>query len=424
MTVSTAMLNPCQSLLHDLVEDTDLGFSVYSFALSLGGFFGYLLSAVDWTGTALGRAGQERAVFLLLLLAMGACLAITLVLAKEKPLASPKGIGGVANEKAVPSPPFSSLAVHDEGFKKGGKWAPTEFNSVKLTSLEPGPTTPKHDPPSKDVVIFSNRISSSETKSLQDKQLGSPPFADGVGACKFLQCVFGLLPAQAVASLRHIPSSLWRLFFFMLLAWMALMSHFLYFSDFTAEVVYHGLPEDSAAKADRLRYDRGIRAASWGLLVNCVAASVYAIGLQCRITERFGQRTGLQLGMGTFAIAMCYLLVLNDFTSILVLSAVMGIAAAAIESIPFALTCFYCENRQEYFKESQHTFGVGQCLALLTTAEYLSQVILTLLMGYVFSATRTPASYVLFAMVSALASVGASAFLVCPPPTAPKKSID
>lgn len=410
-----AMLNPTQSLLYDLVADIDYGFSVYSFTLSLGGLFGYLLSAVDWTGTALGYAGQERAVFLLMLVALGTCLAVTFVLAKEKPLVSAKE-NGVANGDPARPLPFCTLVVLDKSSVANGNSTHVDCNGNGPKAAEQG--TPSHDHNSSrtGLIGWNQGLPNGKAKDSPVELLRS--FSSGVLliACETFCRVFILLPARAVASVLRVPSSLRRLFLFQLLAWMALMAHYVYFTDFTGEVVYHGRPEESASNDDRTRYDRGVRAGSWGLLVNCIASSLYSLCVQWRVTEHLGQRFGLLLGMGTFAIAMSGLLVFNDLASMLTLSAMTGVAAAALDSIPYVLACLYCEHSQEYFKGSRYIPGIGQCLALLATAEYLSQVLLTLFMGYIFSATHTVASYVAVAVACALASCYAATFIMCPSP--------
>lgn len=410
-----AMLNPSQSLLYDLVADIDYGFSVYSFTLSLGGLFGYLLSAVDWTGTALGYAGQERAVFLLMLVALGSCLAVTLVLAKEKPLVSAKE-NGVANEDPARPLPFCTLVVLDKPSVANGSITHVDCNGNGPMTTEAATPSKEHGSSRTGMISWNHSYPAGKAKDSPVELLRS--FFSGVLflACETFCRVFVVLPARALASVLRVPRSLRRLFLFQLLAWMALMAHYVYFTDFTGEVVYHGRPEGSASNDDRTRYDRGVRAGSWGLLVNCIASSLYSLCIQWRVTEHLGQRFGLLLGMGTFSVAMCGLLVFTDLASMLTLSAMTGIAAAALDSIPYALACLYCEHSQEYFKGSRYIPGVGQCLALLATAEYLSQVLLTLFMGYIFSATHTVASYVVVAVVCSLAACYAATFVMCPSP--------
>ncbi|XP_065309409.2 solute carrier family 45 member 3-like isoform X2 [Dermacentor albipictus] len=414
-----ALLNPSQSLLYDLVADVEYGFSVYSFTLSLGGLFGYLLSALDWTDTILGQAGQERAVFILMLVALTSCLAVTFVLAKEKPLPPVKATEAVANGDAVRPPPPCALVILDKAPQGGvaGSCLPVVCNGNGAAVGEPGTPSHNHSPLNgAGVFITWHHVGSSKAKASPATVLRALSSALLVLVCEAFCRVFVVMPARAASYLLRIPINLRRLFLFQLLAWMALFAHYIYFTDFTGEVIYHGRPEETASNDDRSRYDRGVRAGSWGLLVNCIASSMYSLTIQWRVTSRFGQRFGLLLGIGTFAIAMAGLLVFTDLVSMLTLSALTGIAAAALDSIPYALACLYCENSQEYFKGSRYTPGVGQCLALLATAEYLSQVILTFLMGYIFSVTHTVASYVAVALVCALASCYASMFVVCPSP--------
>nr|XP_054930518.1 membrane-associated transporter protein-like isoform X2 [Dermacentor andersoni] len=385
-----------------------------------------LISATTVQGPVLAAATivldfatQERAVFILMLIALTSCLAVTFVLAKEKPLPPVKATEAVVNGDAVRPPPPCALVILDKAPQGGvaGSCLPVVCNGNGAAIGEPGTPSHNHSPLNgAGVFITWHHVGSSKAKATPATVLRALSSALLVLVCEAFCRVFVVIPARAVSYLLRIPINLRRLFLFQLLSWMALFAHYIYFTDFTGEVIYHGRPEETASNDDRSRYDRGVRAGSWGLLVNCIASSMYSLTIQWRVTSRFGQRFGLLLGIGTFAIAMAGLLVFTDLVSMLSLSALTGIAAAALDSIPYALACLYCENSQEYFKGSRYTPGVGQCLALLATAEYLSQVILTFLMGYIFSVTHTVASYVAVAFVCALASCYASMFVVCPSP--------
>lgn len=231
-----ALLNPSQSLLYDLVADVDYGFSVYSFSLSLGGLFGYLLSALDWTGTALGNAGQERAVFLLMLVALITCLAVTSVLAKEKPLPPVKPTESMANGDAMRSLPPSTLVILDKGPQGGvtDNGLPVTCNGNAPTIGEPGTPSHNHSPlHGSGVFITWHHVGSSKAKASPAKVVRALSSALLVIVCEAFCRVFVVLPARAVSCLSRIPSSLRRLFFFQLLAWMALFAHYVYFTDFT-----------------------------------------------------------------------------------------------------------------------------------------------------------------------------------------------
>ncbi|KAL3184502.1 hypothetical protein MRX96_031792 [Rhipicephalus microplus] len=372
-----ALLNPSQSLLYDLVADVDYGFSVYSFSLSLGGLFGYLLSALDWTGTALGNAGQERAVFLLMLVALITCLAVTSVLAKEKPLPPVKPTESMANGDAMRSLPPSTLVILDKGPQGGvtDNGLPVTCNGNAPTIGEPGTPSHNHSPlHGSGVFITWHHVGSSKAKA-------SP--------AKVVRALSSALLVIVCEAFCRVCSPGWPLF-----------AHYVYFTDFTGEVVYHGRPEETASNDDRSRYDRGVRAGSWGLLVNCIASSAYSLTIQWRVTSRFGQRFGLLLGMGTFAAAMPGLLPIHRLGQ-------------------HALTV--CHDGHRDCGPRLHSICARLPLlreqsALLATAEYLSQVILTPLMGCIFSATHTVASYVAVAVVCALASCYASTFIACPSP--------
>ncbi|EEC20085.1 sucrose transport protein, putative, partial [Ixodes scapularis] len=359
---SQALLNPCQALVCDLVPDVDFGFAVYSFALSLGGVLGYLLSGLDWTNTALGQAGQERAVFLLLLSVFTACLALNLLKSQESPGRHPNG-----------------LVQH----LRKTHWHKMSTKDVVRTALSAA-------------LLF---------------------------VCNAFCNVFITFPSWLASCLRldvltSVPGPLRTLFVFQLLAWMAVMSHYVYFTDFAGEVLFHGRPEQTASLADRLLYDRGVRAGSWGLLVNCVACELY---YSQKRSPAFSV-SALYTAMGSFALAMPGLLLFTNVGALLTLSAVTGLASAALDSIPYSLI-----RRREaedsslrledYFQGAKHQPGVGQCLAVLDTAEYLAQVLLSMFMGYTIYATGTVASYVCVSTLCAVAACYACSRVACPPRT-------
>lgn len=374
-----ATLNPCQALVSDLVPSSQLGFAVYSFMLSLGGVLGYLLTSLDWT--FLGTAAQERSVFLLLMVVYGLCLASSFVLARETPLAK------TASDDAL------SIGVTVHCLQKDHPGTPSHKRRGLVQQL-------RH--------------------RRWQKLCGEACFMSVVMfVCDAFCQVFVSLPARIahwlhLAHVLRVPRVLKRLFAFQLVGWMAVMSHYLYFTDFTGEVIYSGKAGVTASVSSLALYDRGVRAGSWGLLLNCVVASLYSLVAQRRVTSRLGQRAGLVLGMASFAVAMLGLVVVRDVPTVLLLSGLAGIASPVLDSIPYSLACHYCLHGQEYFQDCKSKHGIGECLAVLDAAEYLSQVLLSLFMGYMFYVTGTVASYVLVAAACALAACYGTSFVVCP----------
>ncbi|CAN7999025.1 unnamed protein product [Ixodes hexagonus] len=411
---SQALLNPCQALVCDLVPDVDFGFAVYSFALSLGGVLGYLLSALDWTDTALGHAGQERAVFLLLLAVFMACLALNFLVANEKPVSRTDEYVVLRQADDHLTDRQVDLSSVVSACDANGGVCSTPDVIIRNSSQEIAGRRPSG--------LVEHLRATRWHKMGPTDVLRTAYSAVMLVVCNAFCNVFITFPAWLASCLRldvltSVPGALRTLFVFQLLAWMAVMSHYVYFTDFTGEVLFHGRPEQTASAADRLLYDRGVRAGSWGLLVNCVASSVYSLCFQWRLTARLGQRVGLYTGMGSFALAMPGLLLFTNVGALLTLSAVTGLASAALDSIPYALACFYCANKQDYFQGSKHQPGVGQCLAVLDTAEYLAQVLLSMFMGYTIYATGTVASYVCVSALCAAAACYACSRVACPPRT-------
>ncbi|KAK3777274.1 hypothetical protein RRG08_013476 [Elysia crispata] len=105
-----ACLTPCEALLNDASKDSDQNekiFTVYSLMISSGGILGYLLTAIDWTGTSVGGyfGGQEASIFSILIIVFTMMLAATLLVAQERPLALPPAYGvatvGVADASST-----------------------------------------------------------------------------------------------------------------------------------------------------------------------------------------------------------------------------------------------------------------------------------------------------------------------------------
>ncbi|XP_023229380.1 solute carrier family 45 member 3-like [Centruroides sculpturatus] len=85
---SQALQNPCKALISDMLissRDQELGFTVYSCMLSLGGCIGYFISSLNWGSTNLGQllGSQEKVVFVSLAALFVIFLVVNLFLAQE-----------------------------------------------------------------------------------------------------------------------------------------------------------------------------------------------------------------------------------------------------------------------------------------------------------------------------------------------------
>ena len=98
---SQAAINPCESLMADLLHSANgnsnghsaasSGYSVYSGMLSLGSCVGYFLSSLDWENMG-GKllSTQEQTALMIVLVLFVISLGVTMVVADEKPYIKPR----------------------------------------------------------------------------------------------------------------------------------------------------------------------------------------------------------------------------------------------------------------------------------------------------------------------------------------------
>lgn len=83
---SQVALNPCESLLSDLLQGSDClekGFSIYSGLLSLGACVGYLVTAVHWPWGRQEEAACTAALIFFLICCVATMLAVSTTSCKQ-----------------------------------------------------------------------------------------------------------------------------------------------------------------------------------------------------------------------------------------------------------------------------------------------------------------------------------------------------
>ena len=99
---SQAAINPCESLMADMLHesrDPEAGYLVYSGMLSLGSCVGFFLSTVNWGRVGVLIGSEEQTAFILVLILFVLTLAVTMVVAKEVPLAEQSTTSTTSGEK-------------------------------------------------------------------------------------------------------------------------------------------------------------------------------------------------------------------------------------------------------------------------------------------------------------------------------------
>ena len=330
---SQACLTPCEALLSDTSKDTDQHervFIVYSLMVSLGGFIGYLITALDWNSWHFGMyfGSQEKTVFSLLTFLFTILLSATIFVAQEKPLTSVI--------TAIKLPQSSSANKLNIG-----------NGNIETELIENG------------IVIDSGLqrtlSSSSLTGRFSTKSLISK------FKCRCITALFNLSKLFWVNLYEKLPESMQRLceipFVLRSLAlahfcsWTAIMGFNLFYTDYVGNAVYQGNPNAPEDSFLRNRFDEGVRMGSWGLLLHCITSAIYALFVE-KFVDRYGCKRTYLAGMISFSCAMLGMVCVHNIIFVNLMAAFTGFGYATVTTIPFILvTKYHNEKEVSIFKK-------------------------------------------------------------------------
>jgi solute carrier family 45 protein 3 len=338
---SQACLTPCEALLSDASKDTNQQervFMVYSQMVSLGGFLGYLITALDWNATAIGSmiGGQERTVFSMLVVLFSFLLFVTVVVANEEPLITPQ---------TSQTPDIKPL-----------------LDKASLHVVPNGPAMESgYESSDSDEASLPNVLRKSRSRSRRHKQKFRPlllvclPFIFILKRFRIFSYVqfYGRLAFAAIRDrlpesiqlLLEVPYVLRKLAVANFCSWTAVMGFNLFFTDFVGQAVYEGNPNAEENSYLRARYDEGVRMGSWGLLFHCITSAVYAFFVE-NLVERIGIRRTYAAGMVMFTVSMAGMVIYRNIYFVNVMAAMTGFGYATLTTIPFILVTQYHADKE------------------------------------------------------------------------------
>jgi len=123
------------------------------------------------------------------------------------------------------------------------------------------------------------------------------------------------------------------------------MTFNLFFTDFVGQTVYMGDPSADELSEERLRYDQGVRAGSYGLFFHCIVGAVYAPLLKPLI-HRFGIHLTFSFGMFVFALSMLVMYISRNIIIVNIMASLSGLGMASLTSIPYTLVMIYHANKE------------------------------------------------------------------------------
>jgi len=401
-----ALFNPCESLLSDfMVTSTDAeqsrGFTVYSAAMSMGSIVGYLIVAIDWASVGLFLGSQEQTAFAVILFTLLPCLFATLFVAKETPL------------KSIEDSSTTLTRPDDFGYESDTS-DDSEVIPKPLTTFEM--LRIKYTRISYQITVVPRMKMQRFIKSV------FRVVETFIYVSLWVPCQLINLPCRTWHRIKDAPVVLQRLFLTEFFGWMSLLCHNLFFTNFVGQYVYGGLPDAPEHTELAILYDEGVRMGSWCLFLHSLIACVYAFMFQQPLIKLFGPRNVFIGGIAVFTVATFATLVSPSIHFTVIVTTLSGVGFAAITSTPNTLVILYNTNKQMWMSDrespqdlapstpasgsssSSHQ-SIAADIAILDTAFYLSQIVLSIFMGPVAEASGSSMSYMVVAAVAGLFAV-------------------
>ncbi|XP_074660620.1 solute carrier family 45 member 3-like [Tubulanus polymorphus] len=375
-----ACLTPCEALLGDMSSaDTHSRiFVVYSFMCSVGGVFGYLVSAVDWSRFSIGNfvGGQEKCTFFVLIFCFVASMAATLVGTPEQRhlLISKSKTTNGATKRSNPSYVEREIRPKNE-------------NGVVIFEANPP-----------------NRLSHIRLH-INDTAI--------TRASKTCPCL--------LRNFSNIPAVVRRLSLANFFSWSAILCFTIFYSDYVGQAIYKGRPTDNVVDNDSSssggggQYDEGVRISSLGLFFHSVVSAAFSAVIEL-FFRRFGAKGTYLFGMFSFTLSMLVIAVSDDIVVVNILASFTGIAYAVTTTIPCTLITLYHDDKKMFFHDRQHgaeQHGFGEDMATMDSAYFLAQIVLSLFTGYLVHVTQAVLSYILLAAVLGVLSCICIVRIVC-----------
>ena len=154
-----------------------------------------------------------------------------------------------------------------------------------------------------------------------------------------------VMSSAPIRSLSSVPFVLRRLALVNFFSWTAIMGFNLYFTDFVGQAIYGGDPGAPEGSDLRNLYDYGVRIGSFGLLLHCINAAIYA-GVVDRYASYFDLRLMYIVGMVTFFVAMLLMAATKDAYVVNTMAALTGVAYATVTTVPFMLITSYHDDER------------------------------------------------------------------------------
>ncbi|XP_045922890.1 membrane-associated transporter protein [Micropterus dolomieu] len=339
---------PIKAYLFDVCShrDKERGLHYHALLTGLGGAFGYLVGAMDWGHSTIGKllGSEYQVIYFFSALTWGIFLAVHLFSIPEQPLDK---VSSASN----PSPPSALrlLGSHSNGYGALAKEPISPVIPASISDLRPR---------SFSALGEANSVTSSAKQPNKEAQK---------------RMTFSSLMRTIISMPNHYRC----LCVSHLLGWTAFLCNMLFFTDFMGQIVYKGNPYAEHNSTAYSTYERGVEIGCWGLCINAVSSALYSY-VQRILLPYIGLKGLYFMGYFVFGMGTSLIGLFPNIIATLTLCSVFGVMSSTLYTIPFNLIAEYQREEEEQLKlqesnESQR--GTGVDCAALTCMVQLAQII-------------------------------------------------
>ncbi|XP_060916757.1 membrane-associated transporter protein isoform X2 [Labrus mixtus] len=336
---------PIKAYLFDVCSyhDKERGLHYHALLTGLGGAFGYLVGAMDWGHSVIGKllGSEYQVIYFFSAMTWAIFLTVHLFSIPEQPLGK-----APSDSDLTPQSALRLLGSHSNVYGSLAK------EPISLPSSVPDPR-----PRSFSALGEANAVTSSAKQPNKAQK----------------KMTFRSLMKAII----NMPQHYRYLCVSHLLGWTAFLCNMLFFTDFMGQIVYKGNPYADHNSAAYATYERGVEIGCWGLCINAVSSALYSY-VQRFLLQYIGLKGLYFMGYLVFGLGTSLIGLFPNIIATLVLCSVFGVMSSTLYTIPFNLIAEYQREEEEQMKlrgNYEGPRGTGVDCAALTCMVQLAQII-------------------------------------------------
>ncbi|MEQ2193915.1 hypothetical protein XENOCAPTIV_017751 [Xenoophorus captivus] len=377
---------PIKAYLFDVCShsDKERGLHYHALFTGLGGACGYLVGAMDWGHSVLGRllGSEYQVIYFFSALTWGFFLTVHLFSIPEKPLCKDPSVSDSSSSSAL-----HLLGSHTNGYGALSKEPSSPTIPTSISELRPRSYSALGERPrSFSALGEANAVTSSAKQPNKEQK----------------KMTFRSLMKAII----NMPNHYRCLCVSHLLGWAAFLCNMLFFTDFMGQIVYKGNPYADHNSTAYATYERGVEVGCWGLCINAVSSALYSY-VQRFLLPYIGLKGLYFMGYFVFGMGTSLIGLFPNVIATLILCSVFGVISSTLYTIPFNLIAEYQREEEEQLKlqgSKKSPRGTGMDCAALTCMVQLAQIIVGAGLGGLVNAAGSVIVVVLSA--SAMSLIG------------------